>query len=203
MFGFLFRIGKKKHGQSFPVKSPYSLVVHPDSHWLYVSARGSIIAYDSTSFYEGWVKHWSYSIAVGGVNFEGRGMNLFNDTLYFASFGTDAGYAYSVVRRFIDITNPNGPTVDDANFWISDSFSSYVSGLAVAQNGHVFVTTGGGSFSFHRVVEYDENCNYVRSFGSIGEKSNQFNHPTDIFIDDDGKIYVLDFGNHCIKVFKE
>ena len=55
----------------------------------------------------------------------------------------------------------------------------------------------------HKVVEYDGNGNYIRSFGSLGDKEDQFNNPTDIFVDDNGKIYVVDMGNHSIKVFSE
>ncbi len=203
LFGFVFRRNDRTD-LSFRIKSPYSFVIDPVSQWFYISSEISIIAYDSTWTADGWNKYWATSTAAQGVNYVGKGMKLFNDALYIACFGVKGDTVYSVIRRFIDITNPSAPTADDANFWISDSFSSYVSGLAIAQNGHIFVTCGGGSSnSLHRVVEYDENGDYVRSFGSLGDKSDQFNYPTDIFIDDDGKIYVLDLGNHCIKVFKE
>ncbi|MCK4234475.1 hypothetical protein KAX75_08605 [candidate division WOR-3 bacterium] len=203
LYGFQFKMNDRTD-LNFRIIAPYSFVIDPVSKWFYISTRISIISYDTTWAPNGWIKNWSTSTATGGINFEGKGMKLFNDNLYLASFGTDAGHAYSVVRRFMDIANPNGPTADDANFWISDSFTAYPNGIAIAQNGHIFLTEGGGSlFSFHRVVEYDENGNFIRTFGSIGEKEDQFNCPSDIFIDSSGKIYVVDMGNHCIKVFSE
>ena len=201
LFGFVFRISDS----DFPIISPYSFVIDPVSNWFYISSENGIMAYDSTWTPE-WHKYWSYPLKTQGIDFVGKGMKLYNNALYIACFGVEVPYAYSVIRRFIDITNPDpgGPTADDANFWISDSFTAYVNGLAIGNDGHIFVTEGGGSLaSFHRVVEYDENGDYVRSFGSLGAKSDQFNYPIDIFIDDDAKIYVLDLGNHCIKVFKE
>jgi hypothetical protein len=190
---------------SFRIKSPFSFAVDPITRLFYISTEISIICYDSTWTVEGWERQWSYATATGGINYQGKGMDLYNDALYLASFKKEEDSTYSVVRRFIDIGNPTGPTADDANFWIQDEYTAYVSGLAVSPvNDHIFVAEGGGSeSSLHRVVEYDGNGDFVRTFGCLGESPDQFNFPTDIFLDPDGKIYVVDMGNHCIKVFKE
>lgn len=204
LYGFQFKMNDRTD-LSFRISAPYSFVIDPLTDWFYISTRISIISYDSIWTADGWRKNWSTSTATQGVNFEGKGMKLHNDALYLASFGTDQGVAYSLVRRFIDIGNPEGPTADDANFWISDSFTSYCSGIAVSPvNDHVFITAGGGSAtSRHRVVEYDQDGNFVRTFGTLGDKEDQFNNPTDIFIDSSGRIYVVDMGNHSIKVFSQ
>ena len=204
LYGFQFN-ENDRNDLNFRISAPYSFVIDPLTDWFYISTRISIISYDSTWFFDGWRKNWSTATATQGINYEGKGMKLHNDALYLACFGTDQDSAYSVVRRFLDISNPNGPTADDANFWISDSFTSYCSGIAVSPaNDHVFITAGGGSLaSFHRVVEYDENGNYVRSFGSLGDKEDQFNNPTDIYVDASGRIFVVDLGNHSIKVFSQ
>jgi hypothetical protein len=203
LYGFQFNMNDKTD-LNFRIIAPYSFVIDPVSKWFYISTRISIISYDSTWTRDGWKKNWSTSTAIGGINYEGKGMKLYNDALYIANFGVDQSFAYSAIRRFIDITNPNSPTADDANFWISDTIMAYPSGIAIGPNGHIFVTCGGGSLvSMHKVVEYDGNGNYIRSFGSLGDKEDQFNNPTDIFVDDNGKIYVVDMGNHSIKVFSE
>lgn len=204
LYGFMLRMNDRTD-LNFRIKSPYSFVINPVSRYLYMSTEISIVCYDSTWFMDGWQKKWSYATAKQGVNFQGKGMGYYNDALYLASFGIDADSNYSTVRRFIDIENPTGPTADDANFWIEDEYTAYVNGVAVSPvNGHIFVTEGGGSsLSFHRVVEYDENGTFVRTFGSLGRGHDQFNFPTNIFVDSDGKIYVVDMGNHCVKVFKE
>ena len=193
LHGFLFRISDQK-GLSYTLEGPYSFTVDPSSKWLYISTRKLIISYDSTWFYSGWDRNWYYSL---GIEYEGRGTKIFNGDLYLACFDDSV----SCVRKFTDITNPTGPTLD---FEFSDTTLQFVGGIAIGQNGHIFVTEGGGSEkSYHRIVEYDETGNYVRSFGSLGDKVDQFNSPTDIFIDATGKIYIVDMGNHCIKVFKE
>ncbi|MBA7598233.1 hypothetical protein ES703_05245 [subsurface metagenome] len=195
LYGFLHKINNREDLiPVYPINAPYSLAVNTNNRWLYISTETAVLAYDSTWFYSGWDKQWNYSI---GVDYVGHGLKFFNGYLYLACFDDSV----SCVRKFTDITNPLGPTLD---FEFSDTTLQFVGGIAIAQNGHIFVTEGGGSEkSYHRIVEYDETGNYVRSFGSIGDKVDQFNSPTDIFIDSTGKIYVVDMGNHCIKVFKE
>lgn len=198
LFGFMFRRNDR-------IKSPYSSVIDPSSKWLYISTEINIVAYDTTWLLDGWKKYWSMSIAKNQINYEGRGLKLFDGDLYLASFGVKKDTVHSLIRRFTDIENPGVPPTEV--FEISsdnDTTLQYVSGIAIAQDGHIFVTEGGGvEESFHRVVEYDENGSYVRSFGSLGEGDDQFNFPTDIFIDSNGRIYVVDMGNACIKVFKK
>ncbi|MBE9512355.1 MAG: NHL repeat-containing protein [Bacteroidetes bacterium] len=206
LYGFLFRLNDRTD-LNFRISAPYSFVVDPSSKWFYVSTRISIIAYDTTWVPDGWIKNWSTSTATGGINFEGKGMKLFNGDLFLACFGVKDDTVRSCIRRFTDITGTS-PTEVMAIYSDDDSTIQYLGGIAIGQNGningHIFVTQGGGSDEFyHRIVEYDENGNFIRTFGSIGEKEDQFNYPTDIFIDSSGNIYVVDMGNHCIKVFSE
>jgi hypothetical protein len=41
------------------------------------------------------------------------------------------------------------------------------------------------------------------AWGSFGYGDGQFSYPTDIFVDDDFNIYVVDRGNDRIQVFKQ
>jgi len=204
LYGFQFRESDRKD-LHFRISAPYAASIEPTSKWFYVSTGISVIAYDTTWAKDGWKKHWSSATSTGGINFEGKGMKVFNGKLYLASFGEKSDTVYSLVRRYTDISNPSStPTVDLEFSSLDDTTLAYVAGLAVGPDGHIFVTEGGGSEqSLHRVVEYDDAGNYVRSFGSLGNKPDQFNFPTDIFIDGTGKIYVVDMGNACIKVFKK
>ncbi|TES92724.1 MAG: hypothetical protein E3J87_04445 [Candidatus Cloacimonadota bacterium] len=204
LYGYQFRQNDRSDLNS-RIKSPYSSVIDPSSQWLYISTEISIVAYDTTWSTDGWKKYWSMSIAKNQINYKGRGLKLFDGDLYLASFGVKKDTVHSLIRRFTDIENPGVPPTEV--FEISsdnDTTLQYVSGIAIAQDGHIFVTEGGGSEkSYHRVVEYDEKGDYVRSFGSLGGGDDQFNFPTDIFIDSEGRIYVVDMGNACIKVFKK
>jgi hypothetical protein len=203
LYGFQFNENDRTD-LNFRISAPYSFAIEPLSKWFYISTRISVICYDSTWFFDGWNKNWSTATATGGINYEGKGMRLVNDTLYVACFGVDGDSTYSVIRRFVDITNATGPTSDDANFWVEDSMMGYVGALGIGPNGHLYAGCGGGSEqSFHRIVEFDESGNYVRAFGSLGDKEDQFNNPTDIFVDSNGTIFVVDMGNHSIKVFSQ
>lgn len=58
--------------------------------------------------------------------------------------------------------------------------------------------------SFHfRVVELDENFNFLRGFGGFGNSISSFINPNSIYIDSEGLIYVCDIGDGKIKIFKE
>jgi len=203
LYGYTFRKNDRTD-LNFRIKAPYSFTIDPISKLFYISTEISIMSYDSTWTADGWNRNWSTATATHGINYIGKGMKVFNDKLYLNSFAVKNDTVYSSIRSFTDITSTIPPIEDFAKFSTDDSTLLYVSGITVAQDGHIFVTeTGGSEKCFHRVVEYDENGGFVRSFGSIGNKQAQFNCPTDILIDSSGKIYVVDMGNHCIKVFKE
>jgi len=69
-------------------------------------------------------------------------------------------------------------------------------GVAVAPDGRVYVTnTGAGSVSIFR------DGKLVRTVGEHGSHAGQFARPHDIEADRDGKVYVVDSGNHRVQVF--
>ena len=53
----------------------------------------------------------------------------------------------------------------------------------------------------NRVMVYDNNGNFLREFGRIGQGPGEFMDPSDINIDREGNIYVLDTGNGRIQKF--
>jgi hypothetical protein len=204
MYGFQFRLVDRSD-LNFTIREPYNILFDAANDVFYVSTQSSVISYDSTWIPDGWNRNWSFATSTQGINFKAKGMQLVNDELYLAGFYYDAGddSAFSNIRRFSGLES-YPPTEEFALFSYEDSTLQYVGGLAVGPNGHMFTTEGGGSYkSFHRVVEYNSDGTYIRSFGSPGEKEDQFNNPTDIYVDASGRIFVVDMGNHSIKVFSQ
>lgn len=56
-------------------------------------------------------------------------------------------------------------------------------------------------YSNSRIAKYDKHGNWIKSWGSRGTATGQFNTPHNIVSDRDGNIYVADRGNARIQVF--
>ncbi len=54
-----------------------------------------------------------------------------------------------------------------------------------------------------RIVELDENFNFIRGFGGFGDSISSFITPNSIYVDSEGFIYVCDTESGKIKIFKE
>ncbi|MCB1232343.1 MAG: hypothetical protein KDN19_19000 [Verrucomicrobiae bacterium] len=70
--------------------------------------------------------------------------------------------------------------------------------MAFASNGDIFVSDGYGNA---RVVHYDRDGNYLKSWGSLGTGDEEFSLPHAIAIDSRDRIYVADRNNVRIQVF--
>jgi DNA-binding beta-propeller fold protein YncE len=68
--------------------------------------------------------------------------------------------------------------------------------LAVAPDGTVFIADSGQ----HRIAVFDQNGNFLRSWGSFGEGAGQLNEPWGLAVDDE-HVYVADTWNHRIQKF--
>jgi len=86
----------------------------------------------------------------------------------------------------------------------SEDFSR-ISDVAVSnKTGEVFVVDRGGVESLdHRVVVYSADGDKQQIIGRRGLADGEFNHPTQIAIDDSGWLYVLDAGNFRVQIFDE
>lgn len=75
---------------------------------------------------------------------------------------------------------------------------STVGGIAIDnKNNFVYVVDARN----HRVVRYNTNGKYLRSFGSRGVEPGKFNYPYDVAVDNEGFWAVLDSGNFRVQVF--
>ncbi|MDA1236654.1 MAG: peptidyl-alpha-hydroxyglycine alpha-amidating lyase family protein [Acidobacteria bacterium] len=64
--------------------------------------------------------------------------------------------------------------------------------------GNIFVSDGYGNA---RVAKYDKNGKFLKSWGSKGSESSQFDTPHSLAVDSQGNVYVADQGNKRIQVF--
>ena len=72
--------------------------------------------------------------------------------------------------------------------------------MALSPNGSILYVTNVGS---NRISEFNPSTgSYLGSWGSTGSAHGQFVEPMGIVVDAAGNIYVNDFGNDRIEVFK-
>jgi uncharacterized protein (TIGR03663 family) len=69
--------------------------------------------------------------------------------------------------------------------------------IAVDENGGVFVTEPEG----YRVLEFNSQGEFVRTWGDFGDGPGDFNLPTGIALDPNGGLWVTDTGNHRVMHF--
>jgi DNA-binding beta-propeller fold protein YncE len=70
--------------------------------------------------------------------------------------------------------------------------------VATTPTGDVFITDGYGN---NRVVHYDEEGRFVRTWGSLGSGPGQFSLPHSIALDSRGRLFVADRNNARVQVF--
>ena len=72
----------------------------------------------------------------------------------------------------------------------------YPWGIAVGQNGHVFIA----DYYQHQINVFDKQRKYIRSFGQKGWGNGQLNCPTGIAVDHDIRLYIGNHNNDRIEV---
>ncbi len=72
--------------------------------------------------------------------------------------------------------------------------------VAIGSNGDIYVTQGHGKGD-SRVLKFDRDGRFIRTWGGKGEAAGQFNVPHSIAIDSRGLVYVADRGNKRIQIF--
>jgi sugar lactone lactonase YvrE len=89
----------------------------------------------------------------------------------------------------------------DTSTLVSTPFGSLnlPTAVAVGESGHLFVVETYG----HRISEFDESGNYLKSIGGYGSGPLQFDNPQGIVVGHNGLIYVADTGNNRVQVLNE
>jgi len=57
-------------------------------------------------------------------------------------------------------------------------------------------------FYNNRIQVFTEDGFFLSEWGEKGEETGQFDGPTDIAVDEQGYVYVVDWGNHRIQAFQ-
>jgi peptidylamidoglycolate lyase len=70
--------------------------------------------------------------------------------------------------------------------------------VAIAPNGDLYVSDGYGN---NRVVVFDKNGKFLRTWGKLGQGPGEFSQPHSIVLDSKGRVYVADRNNSRIQVF--
>ena len=70
--------------------------------------------------------------------------------------------------------------------------------VAIAPNGDLYVSDGYGN---NRVVVFDKNGKFLRTWGKLGQAPGEFSQPHSIVLDSKGRVYVADRNNSRIQVF--
>lgn len=70
--------------------------------------------------------------------------------------------------------------------------------VAVTPAGEIYVSDGYGN---NRVVQFDRDGKFVRSWGRLGVKPGEFSLPHSLALDSQGRIYVADRNNQRVQVF--
>ena len=79
-------------------------------------------------------------------------------------------------------------------------------GVAVAPNGDIFVSEGHNPKKSHnaRVMKFDKDDKFIKTWGHLGKAPGDFDEPHDIFLGgSQNRVYVADRRNQRIQVFDE
>jgi sugar lactone lactonase YvrE len=77
------------------------------------------------------------------------------------------------------------------------------SDVLVAPNGDIFVADGHGGTSNARIVKFDKDGKFIKSWGKKGTGQGEFDTPHAIAMDSQGRIFVGDRNNNRIQIFDQ
>lgn len=127
-------------------------------------------------------------------------------------------------------THPHGLRIDrDDNLWITDDSSHIVlkispagqvllvlgranvaaeadwlfnqpTDVAFGRSGEIYISDGYGN---SRIVKFDKNGKFIKSWGKYGTGPSEFNLPHSVAVDSRGRVYVGDRENQRIQIFDE
>ncbi len=77
------------------------------------------------------------------------------------------------------------------------------SDVLVAPNGDIFVADGHGSAGNNRIVKFDSEGNFIKTWGTTGAEAGEFRDPHALAMDSKGRLYVGDRGNSRTQIFDQ
>ena len=83
-----------------------------------------------------------------------------------------------------------------------DAFNS-PSDVLVAPNGDIFVADGHGGDTNARIVKFDKDGKFIRTWGKKGAGPGEFNVPHTLAMDSSGRLFVGDRANSRIQIFDQ
>src|SRR6202047_747928 len=83
-----------------------------------------------------------------------------------------------------------------------DTFNA-PSAVIVAPNGDIFVADGHGGNTNARIVKFDKNGKFIKTWGKKGSAEGEFSTPHTVAFDSKGRLFVGDRGNNRIQIFDQ
>jgi DNA-binding beta-propeller fold protein YncE len=77
------------------------------------------------------------------------------------------------------------------------------SDVLVAPNGDIFVADGHGSEGNNRIVKFDSDGDFIKTWGSTGKEDGEFRDPHALAMDSTGRLFVGDRGNSRLQIFDQ
>lgn len=162
-----------------------------DNVYIFNQSEAAVLRFDRAGNYLG---AWGKEYAAGA---HGMLLNVEDGTeyLYLVDYEIQQTHKTTLDGEVIwRIGIPERPDIYDT----PDKFKP--TDVAVAPNGHVYVTDGYGSSYVHH---YDADLNYIESYGGLGDQVGQMSCPHGVSVDTRGAepvLYVADRGNNRFQV---
>jgi sugar lactone lactonase YvrE len=83
-----------------------------------------------------------------------------------------------------------------------DTFNA-PSAVIVAPNGDIFVADGHGGNTNARIVKFDKNGKFIKTWGHKGSGDGEINVPHALAFDSKGRLFLADRGNNRIQIFDQ
>jgi sugar lactone lactonase YvrE len=77
------------------------------------------------------------------------------------------------------------------------------SDVLVAPNGDIFVADGHGVEGNNRIVKFDKNGKFLKTWGQTGAEKGEFRDPHALAMDSEGRLFVGDRGNSRLQIFTQ
>jgi len=166
---------------------PGIAVDEQDQVYAYTRALPPVQVYDSSGKF---VRSWGEDVVKKAhhIKFDAQGM------VWLADIGNHLVMQFTPEGKLLKTLGTRGvPGADGSHF-------NQPTDMAITPDGQVFVSDGYGN---NRVVHFDREGRYVKSWGKLGTAPGEFSLPHAIALDSKGRLYVADRNNARVQVFDQ